>query len=106
MPRLEKIRRPWEPEPAPKPQPQQGRKADTSDYHTSAWRKCSEMHRRHNPFCVMCLEEDIQTDCSPGLGTGVTDHVHPVAKGGAFWDPRNWQTLCNRHHNSKSAKDK
>jgi 5-methylcytosine-specific restriction protein A len=35
-----------------------------------------------------------------------TDHIIPH-KGDLdlFWDSDNWQSLCERHHNAKSAKE-
>jgi 5-methylcytosine-specific restriction endonuclease McrA len=36
----------------------------------------------------------------------MVDHIKPINQGGSIWNKDNLQTLCNRCHNKKSAKDK
>lgn len=79
---------------------------DREFYKSNRWAKASRAWRSDNPLCVECDEEGITTDCSPGLRRGVTDHIIPISRGGARLDPKNFQTLCNRHHDIKSAKEK
>ena len=31
------------------------------------------------------------------------DHKKPITQGGAFWDPRNLQTICRKCHLEKTA---
>ncbi|GAB3324267.1 hypothetical protein GCM10027299_21370 [Larkinella ripae] len=105
MPRQDSVKRPWiQSKPRVK---QEGRKAESQAvYKPNRWKETSAQHRRANPYCVECLKEKKFTDCSPGTNAGVTDHIVPIAKGGDQWDPANFQTLCHRHHNAKSARDK
>ncbi len=68
------------------------------------------MHLRENPLCVECLKEGF-----PAPGNTV-DHIKQVnqkdpfdtqnGKYGEPLDPDNLQTLCNSHHNKKSAKER
>jgi len=51
-----------------------------------------ESWTERHPFCVKCLKQDILTDCIPGLGTGVTDHIVPIDKEGAKRDRFNFHT--------------
>jgi 5-methylcytosine-specific restriction endonuclease McrA len=81
------------------------REDKTPFYHTRQWRRIRQQHIEANPLCVHCLEKGIYKDCT-GKGEGVVDHIKPIKKGGGATDTNNLQTLCNRCHNSKSAKDK
>lgn len=69
-------------------------------YNNDRWRKARLRHLRHNPLCVECAK----------LGRVVTaravDHIKSH-KGDyeLFWDESNYQSLCLKHHNSKTAKD-
>lgn len=51
-----------------------------------------------HPFCVECQREG-----SLEMAT-VVDHIVPH-KGDMdlFWDSNNWQGLCKRHHDKKTA---
>lgn len=60
-------------------------------YGSNRWKKTSERWRMNNPLCVVCEE--------PGQ---LTDHIEPIAMGGAVWDENNFQTLCNRCHRIKT----
>ena len=85
--------------------PQQGRTVDNSKfYNSTAWRNLRASHIKDNPLCVQCKSEDIITDATGR--NGVVDHIKPINQGGEPLDPDNLQTLCNRHHNIKSAKEK
>lgn len=79
-------------------------------YRSVKWIKLSRLFRAKNPFCVECKKEGVLTDCSPGTGNGVTDHIKPVSSGESrqmkwllMWSWDNLQTLCNSHHASKSS---
>lgn len=82
------------------------RKTFTSDagllkkYNSQRWRKLSKWNLRNNPLCCECEEKGLFKPAK------VTDHKHPVSKGGDFWDTNNFQSLCISCHNSKSAKEK
>ncbi len=45
----------------------------------------------NNPLCAVCEE--------PGHET---DHIEPIAMGGAVWDEANFQTLCKSCHRIKT----
>jgi len=64
------------------------------------WQKARKIYLREHPLCVKCLEEGQVTAAT------VVDHIIPH-KGdyGLFWDVDNWQSLCERHHNEKTAKE-
>ena len=64
----------------------------------SRWQKASKGFLRANPLCVYCLKAG---DLRP---SEVTDHIIPH-KGdmGLFWDRSNWQALCKRCHDAKTA---
>jgi len=62
------------------------------------WQKAREGYLKKHPLCVHCESNNKLT-----LAT-VVDHIidHKGDKG-LFWDRDNWQPLCNRHHNIKTA---
>lgn len=106
MPVRQSVKRPWMPE-RKAVVAQSGRKVENRHiYGSTRWKIVSANWRKRNPLCVDCLDRNVLTDCSPGLKSGVTDHIVPINKGGDPWDEGNFATLCNRCHNSKSAKDK
>lgn len=65
----------------------------------SRWQKARATYLHKNPLCVECLKEKRVT-----LAT-VVDHIIPHRGDQAkFWDSEhNWQSLCARHHNVKTA---
>jgi 5-methylcytosine-specific restriction enzyme A len=85
-----------------KPNPKIKRKAfankpvfSDGPYNSSAWRKLRSQVLREYPVCNECKR-------APSV---VADHITPVRLGGDFWDINNLQGLCERCHNSKSAKE-
>jgi len=66
--------------------------------YTHEWDVASRMFLQENPLCVRCLSDD---EITPSQ---VTDHIIPH-KGdmSLFWDRANWQALCKRHHDVKTA---
>lgn len=97
------MKRSWQ----PTRKAQQGRKFDNPWYHTTAWRKLRAAHIELNPLCVMCKKEGRIT------AVQVVDHKVNVASGRSeqereelMWNPANLQSLCNYHHNQKSAKER
>jgi 5-methylcytosine-specific restriction enzyme A len=65
-----------------------------------AWQKARRQFLALNPLCVECRELGVMTPAA---------HVdHRVPHRGdmvLFWDQGNWQALCVRHHNQKSARE-
>ncbi|TNE75503.1 MAG: HNH endonuclease [Gammaproteobacteria bacterium] len=67
-------------------------------YRKHRWRKASEQFRRENPLCKLCQEHGVTRRSQ------VVDHI--VAHKGdlvLFWDRGNWQALCKKHHDHKTA---
>jgi len=62
------------------------------------WRKASKSFLRAYPMCERHLDRDQWVPAS------VVDHVIPH-KGDyeLFWDEENWQSLCKRCHDHKTA---
>jgi 5-methylcytosine-specific restriction enzyme A len=62
------------------------------------WREKRAEFLRANPWCVFCLRVGRRTAAT------IVDHVKPH-RGDMhlFWDPSNWQGLCEPHHNSAKA---
>ena len=65
---------------------------------TAVWRRRSKAHKAANPLCVDCMRIGRTT------AVQVTDHTVPH-KGSEqlFFDEDNWQSLCNKCHNVKTA---
>jgi 5-methylcytosine-specific restriction endonuclease McrA len=74
-------------------------------YVSKAWRKLRAYHISMYPLCVECLKEKKLTDCS-AKGAGVVDHIQPIRLGGEALDVGNLQTLCNKHHAAKTARER
>ena len=65
-------------------------------YHTAAWRALRAAQLAAIPYCE-----------APGCKCAATVVDHRVAHGGSnalFHDPANLQSLCKRHHDSKTAR--
>jgi 5-methylcytosine-specific restriction protein A len=64
----------------------------------SQWRKARVYFLIKHPLCVHCEKEG-----TIGAAT-VVDHIKPH-KGNKvlFWDRKNWQGLCETHHNRKTV---
>lgn len=79
---------------------QSGRKADSSFYHTSSWRRLSKSFREDNPLCEECKQKGRIVPSS------VADHIVRIEDGGNPLDRDNLQALCHRCHNRKSGKER
>lgn len=66
----------------------------------SKWRQAREGYLRKHPLCVHCQEAN-----PPRLTAAtVVDHIIPHRGDKVlFWDSTNWQPLCKRHHDIKTA---
>ena len=64
------------------------------------WQKARLLYLKQHPLCVHC-----QTESTTRAAT-VVDHVVPH-KGDKqlFWDENNWQALCKRCHDVKTASE-
>lgn len=74
------------------------RGTSTERGYDSRWRKARKIFLSRNPLCVECKGEGKLIEAT------VVDHITPH-KGDKikFWDQRNWQPLCKRHHDRKTA---
>lgn len=68
-------------------------------YATRRWQDASVAYREANPLCVECEREGKTT------ASQVVDHIKPH-KGDVelFWSVDNWQALCKRCHDRKTAR--
>ena len=68
--------------------------------YTRDWKAARDQYLRLHPLCVECHR---QGKIIPAI---VVDHIVPH-KGNMklFWDQMNWQALCHRHHNIKTAQE-
>lgn len=64
------------------------------------WRKARELFLAQNPLCVHCMSNNRLTAAT------VVDHI-TAHKGdrALFWDKKNWQPLCKKHHDQKTVKE-
>ncbi len=98
MPVIKKnSRRPWLPE----KKPHEGYRHHNTDFYQSRkWRNLRSIKLQMNPICEECERKGIITPAQ------MVDHIIPINKGGAPLDLTNLQSLCNRCHSAKSARDK
>ena len=68
------------------------------DLHTARWRRL----RRH----ILARDSWTCQACGKLLGMAQVDHVVPVVKGGAVFDPANLQAICVSCHIAKTRVDK
>ena len=65
------------------------------------WRKARKAFLAQHPWCVECEKTGGDSIAR------VVDHIAP--HGGdvkLFWDRSNWQSLCTRHHNRKTSRER
>jgi len=66
----------------------------------SQWEKARKHWLQQNPLCVHCKAE------GRIVAARVVDHIIPHRGNSIlFWDSKaNWQSLCVKHHNEKTAR--
>lgn len=66
--------------------------------YTFAWRKAAKVFLSNHPLCAECARNGVTC-----IATCV-DHIQPH-RGNLelFWDQSNWQSLCTKCHNRKTA---
>jgi 5-methylcytosine-specific restriction enzyme A len=75
-------------------------------YGRARWKREKSVHLDENPLCVDCLKDGVYSGGSTRRPNHV-DHIVPHRGDDTlFWDRTNWQTLCQRHHAIKSAREK
>ena len=77
-----------------------GRASSAERGYDNKWRKARRAYLHKHPLCVQCQKDGKITPAT------VVDHIIPH-KGDMklFWDKSNWQSLCKRHHDIKTAKE-
>ncbi|MEW6169799.1 MAG: HNH endonuclease [Pseudomonadota bacterium] len=66
----------------------------------TAWQKAREGFLRAHPLCVECDR------AGRAVPATVVDHIVPHrGDRTAFWDRSNWQPLCKRCHDAKTARE-
>ena len=61
------------------------------------YRRLRRGYLARHPYCRTCRAKRIT------MASAEVDHIVPLADGGAFWDTANWQALCERCHDEKTA---
>lgn len=69
------------------------------NYSGSAWIKLRNLKRQLNPICEECERNGILTPFH------TIDHIKPIQEGGEALYLDNLQTLCEKCHRIKSAKE-
>ena len=107
MPSPNRVVRPWEARKPPTDRPyvtaptNQGRmNPNRKIYGSQRWRVISLRYLANNPLCVHCKEQGKLVEATQ------TDHITPINQGGDPWDEGNYQALCRRCHDKKSAKER
>lgn len=81
-------------------QADQQRGGSTERGYGSRWQKAREGFLRHNPLCV---HHQQRGEIVPAT---VVDHIVPHRGDKAlFWERSNWQPLCKRCHDVKTARE-
>jgi 5-methylcytosine-specific restriction protein A len=63
------------------------------------WRSAREGFLRKHPLCAACMKD------GKAVPATVVDHIRPHKGDKAlFWDRANWQSLCKRCHDAKTAR--
>ena len=77
------------------------RKTRTQQGYSNRWLRAAKAYKVRHPLCVMCEAEGIVTPAY------AVDHIIPhKGDNKLFWDESNWQSLCQHHHNAKSATER
>ena len=66
----------------------------------SRWQKASKLFLAAHPLCVQCAAKGKYVRAT------VVDHITPHRGNPTlFWDERNWQALCKKHHDQKTGRE-
>ncbi len=65
----------------------------------AAWQRARRAYLSEHPLCVACVRLGRVTPAT------VVDHVTPHrGDEKLMWDEANWQAMCKRHHDEKTAR--
>ena len=77
--------------------PEDTRSAGSRGY-GSAWNKARKKYLETHPLCVECMKSGRYVKATD------VDHIRPHRGDSIlFWDQNNWQALCKRCHDKKTA---
>ena len=80
--------------------------ASLSEAERAEWNEFRlEFLRASNMTCEYCQKAELTEELVPGRGffyLATLDHVHPVSKGGAVYDPANLKVACFPCNKSKA----
>lgn len=93
--KVERLKRPWVQE----RKPFERENSNSEFYNSRAWRKARKLYLQKNPLCVECEKDGMIVPAT------VVDHIVPINQGGDKLNESNFQSLCQHHHNSKSARE-
>jgi len=78
--------------------PSDSRASSRDRGYTHHWESARLSHLAEHPLCAECLAEGRVVEAT------VVDHIRPHKRDRElFWDRSNWQSLCEPHHNRKTA---
>jgi 5-methylcytosine-specific restriction enzyme A len=66
-------------------------------YDTRQWKSVRSNQLQREPFCRVCVALG-----DPDNPACHVDHIIPIERGGAPYDPGNLQSLCGPHHSFKT----
>ena len=67
--------------------------------YNSKWRRLSKLYLKTHPLCCECRRQGKLTPAT------VVDHIGPHrGNQNLMWDESNWQSLCKRCHDRKTAR--
>jgi len=93
------MRKPKLHSPLGKPRAEPGRPSAAARLYDRDWQKARADHLRKNPLCVYCERQGVTKAAK------VCDHIIPHrGDERLFWDRKNWQSLCKRCHDQKTAR--
>ena len=67
--------------------------------YSKKWQRARKVYLIKNPLCVECMKKGKYSSAT------VVDHIIPHKQDRKlFWDRENWQSLCKRCHDKKTAR--
>jgi len=69
-------------------------------YNSKEWRELRAWYVKKHPLCVTCRENGIAKPVQ------IVDHIVEIKDGGSLLCVTNLMSMCNLHHNAKTATEK
>jgi len=77
------------------------RRTGQAFYYSGLWRRVRNRYMRENPLCVECKKKGGYV-----VVAKIVDHIIPINEGGEALAIDNLQSLCQMHHNQKTARER